>query len=288
MLKKKVLMLMVGLLAFGGTTGAVYAKQDNPGQGKKAEASADASVDSGLKVKLNTDATVTGATYGDTVTGATYGKNGYRGLLNAIENTKDKPAGAVIANLLLTKYDAKLTAEMKAKLEAIVAKDEALSLTADLLEQQGSVTEAVYVQKEAVKANVKNLNSYKKLGKLYEKLGKTGVKLYVNGEEPVFDVAPFIRSGYTLVPFRAISEALKAEVSWNEEEQSVTVTRGDVTVKLYVGETTAYVNGVAVELQMPAEIVNGRTVVPARFVSESLNSTVKWEGETESVIIYEE
>lgn len=280
MLKKKILMLMVGLLAFGGSTGAVYAKQGENGQGKKAETSVNVHVE----LEADADATVTGSTYGQ----PGKGKNGYRGLLNAIENTKDKPAGAVIANLLLTKYEAKLTAEQKAQLEAIVEKDVALSLTADLLEQQGSVTEAVYVQKEAVKANVKNIDSYKKLGKLYDKVGKTGVKLYVNGDEPNFDVAPFIRDGYTLVPFRAIAEALKAQVSWNEEEQSVTVTRGDVTVKLYLGETTAYVNGEAVQLQMPAEVVNGRTVVPVRFVSESLNSTVKWEGETESVVIYEE
>ncbi|WP_438444817.1 copper amine oxidase N-terminal domain-containing protein [Gorillibacterium sp. sgz5001074] len=288
MMKKNVMALMVALLAFGGASGAVYAKQEDAGNGKKAqdtaavqEADQGPGQGKGPQWKLQLE---TGST---TVTGDTYGK-GYRGLLNAIEHVQDKPAGAVIADLLLTKYDAHLTAEMKAKLEGIVAKDEALSLTADMLAQQGSVTDAVYVQKEAVKANVKNLESYKKLGQLYEKVGKTGIKLYVNGDEPAMDVAPIIKNDYTLVPFRAIAEALKAEVSYNEEENSVTVVRGDVTVKLYVGQTTAYVNGVETQLQIPAEIVNDRTVVPVRFVSEALKSTVKWEGETESVVIYEE
>lgn len=121
---------------------------------------------------------------------------------------------------------------MKAELESIKEKDAALSAVAEMLDKNGSVTDAVYVEKEAIKANVKNLDSYKKLGKLYEKTGKLGVKLYVNGEEPSLEVAPFIRDGSTLVPFRAISEALKATVSWNEEERSVTVTRDGTTVKL--------------------------------------------------------
>lgn len=235
-----------------------------------------------LKVNAKLDVTVTSDTYGN------QGGNGYKGLLNAINNVKDKPAGAVIADLLLTKYETQLTAEMKAELEAIKEKDAALSAFADLLDRTGSVTDAVYVQKEAIIANVTNLDSYKKLGKLYDKLGKKGVKLYVNGEEPTFEVAPFIREGNTLVPFRAISEALKATVTWNEEERSVTVTRDGITVKLFIDSKTATVNGNEVTLEVPAAIENGSTVVPVRFVSEALKAAVKWESETQSVVIYED
>jgi hypothetical protein len=190
--------------------------------------------------------------------------------------------------LLLTHYDTKLTADMKAELESIKEKDAALSAVAEMLDKNGSVTDAVYVEKEAIKANVKNLDSYKKLGKLYEKTGKLGVKLYVNGKEPSLEVAPFIRDGSTLVPFRAISEALKATVSWNEEERSVTVTRDGTTVKLFIDSKTASVNGNQVTLEAPAAIVNGSTVVPVRFVSEALKAAVHWESETQSVVIYEE
>ncbi|UUZ92744.1 copper amine oxidase N-terminal domain-containing protein [Paenibacillus sp. P25] len=115
------------------------------------------------------------------------------------------------------------------------------------------------MQKEAIKANLKNLKAYEKLGHLYEKLGKKGVKLYVNGEEPAFEVAPFIREGNTLVPFRAIAEALKANVSWDPNERSVSVTRGDITVKLFIDSKTAYVNGKEVTLEVPAAIENGKT-----------------------------
>lgn len=256
------LVLAFSLLAGG----AVYAKQD----GAKA-----------VKAEADTE-TVTSDTYN------TNGHKGYNGLLKAIENVKDKPAGAVIAEKLLTKYETNLSDEQKTELQGIVEKDEALSKLADILDQEGSVTDAVYVGKEAVKANVKNINSYKKLAHLYDKIGKTGLKLFVNGDEPNFEVAPFIKDGSTLVPFRAIAESLKATVTWNGEEHSVTVSRDDITIKLIIGSTTAYVNGKEVTLEVPGEIVDGNTVVPARFISEALKASVKWEGETQTVIIYEE
>jgi len=224
----------------------------------------------------------------DTQKGNGHGHNGYKGLMKAIENVKDKPAGAVLANLLLTKYELQLTDEMKAELESIQAPDEALSAVADQLDEQGDVSDAVDVQKEAILANDENLESYQKLGKLYKKLGKTGTNLFVNGGEITPSVAPIIRNGTTLVPFRAISEALKAEVTWNADEGSVTVARDGITVKLIIDSKTAYVNGEEVLLDVPAAIENGSTVVPVRFVSEALKATVKWEPESQSVVVYEE
>jgi hypothetical protein len=262
-------------------TGSAFAKSENGNNAGKADSSKPA-VELNVKVNGGTDATVTSDTYGNE------GKNGYKGLLKAIENVKDKPAGAVIADLLLTNYGAHISAELKAELDAIKDRDAALSAVADVLDEQGSVTDAVYVQKEAVKANIKNMNSYKKLGKLVEKLGKKGVLLYVNGEEPTMEVNPFIKDGSTLVPFRAISESLKAEVTWNAEERSVTVTRGGITVKLLIDSTKATVDGKEVTLEVPATIVEGNTVVPVRFISEALKAIVKWEEETKSVVIYEE
>jgi len=258
--------------------GSAFAKSENGNSANKKEAGT-TSQEVEAQIEADTDLTVTSATYGN---------KGHKGLLHAINNVKDKPAGAVIAELLLSKYDTELTAEMKAELEIIIEKDLALSKAAEFLEENGSVTEAVYVQKDAIRANVKNINSYKKLGKMYEKMGKKGLKLYVNGEEPSLETAPFIRDGSTLVPFRAISEALNAEVIWNQDERSVTVTRDGITVKLFIDSKTAYVDGNPLTLDVPAGIVNNRTVVPVRFVSEALKAAVKWEAETQSVIIYEQ
>ncbi|MNQ73617.1 hypothetical protein D3C85_883540 [compost metagenome] len=261
--------------------GSAFAKSENGNTPDKPDTS-NSGVKIDVNVKGNTEATVTSNTYGNE------GKNGYKGLLHAIENVKDKPAGAVIADLLLNNYGAHISDELKAELDMIKDRDAALSAVADVLDEQGSVTDAVYVQKEAVKVNLKNINSYKKLTKLYHKLGQKGVFLYVNGEQPALEVNPFIKDGSTLVPFRAISEALKAEVKWDAEERSVTVTRDGVSVKLFIDSTKALVDGKEVILEVPATIVEGNTVVPVRFISESLKATVKWEDETKSVVIYEE
>jgi hypothetical protein len=286
-MKRNWLIILSCILAFSLTAGSAFAKTRDKQEDSSTMSEHGTKEDHGNNNDVND-----GKVNDESVTSNTYnhdnGHNGYKGLFNAIENVSDKPAGVVIANLLLTKYDTQLTPEMQAKLEAIVEKDAALSELADILDQKGSVTEAVYVGKEAILANIKNMDSYKKLGKFYEKLGKTGVKLYVNGTEPTFEVAPMISNGSTLVPFRAISESLQAKVTWNEEERSVTVIRNTVKVKLLIDSKIAYVNGVEKMLEVPATIVEGSTVVPARFVSEALNAVVNWDAETQSVVIYEE
>lgn len=215
------------------------------------------------------------------------GSKGYKGLLNAIQHVENKPAGAVLADILLTKYATELTDEQIKELEAIIEKDKALETAAAMLEKNGSVTDAVYLQEEAIKANFKNLDLYKTMGKLNEKAGKkNGVKLYVNGEAS--DSEPFVKKGNTFVPFRAIAESLKAEVAWNPEERSIIVTKDGVSIKLVVDSKTATVNGKNVSLDAPATITKGSTYVPVRFISEALDATVQWEEESKTVVVYEE
>ncbi|WP_226002877.1 copper amine oxidase N-terminal domain-containing protein [Paenibacillus sp. BJ-4] len=215
------------------------------------------------------------------------GHNGYKGLLNAVENTKDKPAGAVIANLLLTKYPDRLTQKQVAELELIRNSGKALTEAADLLAENGNVTDAVYMQEEAVLADVSNLDSYKKLGEFAKKAGrKSGMKLFVNGEE--YDTKPINRNGTTLVPFRTASEALDAKVSWDPKEKAVTVTRNDVSVKLFVNSSKAYINGQPYSIEQPASIEDGTTMVPVRVIGEALGTNVKWEPESQSVVVYEQ
>lgn len=160
---------------------------------------------------------------------------------------------------------------------------------AELHEKAEDDEGAFELQTEAVTTDLTNLKSYKKLAKLYDKVNKySGLKAFVNGKHPEFDVPPVIKEGRTLVPFRAISESLNAEVSWNGDENAVYVTRNGVEVKLVIGESKAYVNGEEVELDVPAEITNNRTIVPVRFISEAFGALVEWDEETESVIIVDE
>jgi branched-chain amino acid transport system substrate-binding protein len=100
-----------------------------------------------------------------------------------------------------------------------------------------------------------------------------------------FDVPPRVESGRTLVPLRAIFEALQAEVKWDPVTLTVTSTKGSTTVSLTINSADAYVNGSLVKLDVPAKIIDGRTFVPLRFVGEALGAEVVWDGTTRSITI---
>ncbi len=106
-----------------------------------------------------------------------------------------------------------------------------------------------------------------------------------NGEKICFDQLPTIENGRTLVPLRAIFEKIGAEVLWNGETRTVTATKDDVSVSLTIDETTAYKNGAAITLDVPAKIVNGRTLVPVRFVADCFGVSVDWIQETRTVVL---
>jgi hypothetical protein len=111
-----------------------------------------------------------------------------------------------------------------------------------------------------------------------------GAKVTLNGAIVKFkDQYPIIDNGTTLVPIRAVSEMLNAKVDWNGEKGIATVLKGDKKIELHTGTTKAYINGTPYELEVSAEVVNNRTLVPLRFVAESLDMEVFWHGETRMV-----
>jgi len=100
-----------------------------------------------------------------------------------------------------------------------------------------------------------------------------------------YDVMPIIENGRTLVPMRGIFEALGAEVAWDDATKTVTGTKADTKITLQIGNTAANVNDKEVTLDVPAKILDGRTLVPVRFISESLGCEVNWDDATKTVII---
>ena len=96
---------------------------------------------------------------------------------------------------------------------------------------------------------------------------------------------PQIINDRTMVPLRAIFEALGASVEWNQETKTVTSTKGDTTIKLTIDSNTMYVNDNAVTLDSPACVVNDRTLVPVRAISEAYKTKVDWNGDTRTVTI---
>lgn len=111
-----------------------------------------------------------------------------------------------------------------------------------------------------------------------------GAKITLNGELVKFrDQYPIIENGTTLVPIRAVSEMLDASVNWDGDNGIAYVDKGDKQIKLLTGTTLAYINDDEYELEVSAEVVNGRTLVPLRFVAEALDMNVIWHGETRMV-----
>ncbi|NLL06373.1 MAG: copper amine oxidase N-terminal domain-containing protein [Clostridiaceae bacterium] len=111
------------------------------------------------------------------------------------------------------------------------------------------------------------------------------IKVLLNGKQIQFDQPPIIDNGRTLVPLRAIFEAMNATVSWEDKTRTVTANKGDTTVVMVIGNKVMTKNEKEIVLDVPPQIVNGRTLVPARAVAESFGAKVDWDGNTKSVII---
>lgn len=118
-------------------------------------------------------------------------------------------------------------------------------------------------------------------------LNKTQVNV-IKGElssDILLEAAPYAPNGTTLVPIRAVLEAFSANLDWDNEKQQVNIYKDDIKIVLTIGSKSALVGGKNVELAEPAKILNGRTLIPLRFVSESLGLSVKWYQESKKIII---
>ena len=111
------------------------------------------------------------------------------------------------------------------------------------------------------------------------------VTVKLNGAELDFDVPAQIINDRTLVPLRAIFEMLGATVEWDDATQTVTAYRGNTSISLQIGSRSMFVNRVEKVLDVPAQLVDSRTLVPARAVAESFGATVDWDDATDTVLI---
>lgn len=113
------------------------------------------------------------------------------------------------------------------------------------------------------------------------------ITVNVNGTALELDQPPIIENGRTLVPLRAIAEALGCEVVWNDTDKTASFVQGDVTAIITVGENYILVgDGVYNEefpIDSPAVIVNSRTMIPLRALSECFGFDVSWNGESKTV-----
>lgn len=110
------------------------------------------------------------------------------------------------------------------------------------------------------------------------------ITINVNGTPVSADVPPYIdTNSRTMVPIRFISEALGAEVDWNETARIVTITKGETMLHLIIDQKGYLLGGALKTMDTSAVIRDGRTMVPLRLVSEGLGALVEWLDATRTV-----
>ncbi|MDF2872194.1 MAG: uncharacterized protein K0R05_3769 [Anaerocolumna sp.] len=109
--------------------------------------------------------------------------------------------------------------------------------------------------------------------------------IVAKGKVIKFDIPPVIKDGRTLIPVRALSEAFGATVAWDPVEQKVTISKGTTQIVLNLNSNTAYVNGTEVAIDVAPTTLSNRTIVPLRFITETLGLKVDWDEETDTVEI---
>lgn len=114
------------------------------------------------------------------------------------------------------------------------------------------------------------------------------IYVYIDGSSLGMSVPPEARDGRTMVPIRAVAEALGADVSWDQATQQVTLARAGSIVTMTLDSTAATVDGKTVEMDVAPYASNGRTLIPARYVAEFFGQKVAWNGEERRVEITED
>jgi len=107
------------------------------------------------------------------------------------------------------------------------------------------------------------------------------------GNTPVnfADQPPVIVDNRTLVPVRGVFEALGFDVSWNEQARQATLSRATATIVITIDSATFTTNGISHTLDVPAQIIGSRTMLPIRAVLESVGYDLAWDEATRTVII---
>jgi spore germination protein YaaH len=113
------------------------------------------------------------------------------------------------------------------------------------------------------------------------------ISINLNGKRIEPDVPPFISNNRTMAPLSGVFQGLGARVEWVSVERKVVVTYKDKKVVVHIGKKTAYVNGVAKQMEVAPVIVQSRTMIPLSFISEHIGMWVRWVPEARLVTVTE-
>lgn len=152
-------------------------------------------------------------------------------------------------------------------------------------------------ERDALKLIMKDLytdDDMQKMNRIKIEIEKSGLKvipvenILLPGKEVKFDTPPVIKDGRVLVPINSLVKAFGADVSWNQETREITIVKEGRTITLKLDSMTAIVDGKEVKLDVPAQSINSRTLVPVRFIIENMGLKVKWNPEDQTLEIEEE
>ncbi|MGB9846870.1 MAG: copper amine oxidase N-terminal domain-containing protein [Desulfotomaculales bacterium] len=153
---------------------------------------------------------------------------------------------------------------------------------------QGNYDAALETVKKILKIEHKGW-AFQQLGRIYKALGRDNrPHVFANGAEVQSDVPPVIENGRTLIPLRAVANALgigNEAISWNQEDNLVTINNNNTVINLPVDSQVVTVNGKAQRIDVPAVLRGNRVLVPLRFVSQVLGKPVQWYPEGQIVAV---
>ncbi|MDQ0286872.1 tetratricopeptide (TPR) repeat protein [Desulfofundulus luciae] len=223
----------------------------------------------------------------------------YKGIENALQHVKNPVARAALEAIMEGKsvpeavYQAKqslkdwhdlvevtvVAEELKEALEEDGSIDrltraECYKHLGEMLVEAGKMQDARSLLEQALKNNPGDDENYIILNKVFAKVKDSKIKVYIKGNMPMFDVAPVVENGRVLVPLRVLAESLGAAVDY--KDNTINIQLNNSTVKLVVGSGKALVDGKPVMLEVPARVVDGRALVPLRFIGEGLKAKVNY------------
>ena len=129
-----------------------------------------------------------------------------------------------------------------------------------------------------------------KISYLTDNSVNSGITVLYNGTRISFHAYgqnPELLESRTLVPLRSIFEAMGAEVEWDGATSTAIAKRNGVEVKIQIGANQMYKNGQAIAVDVPAQLLNDRTMVPVRVIAETFGASVDWNGSGRTVLINE-
>jgi hypothetical protein len=117
-------------------------------------------------------------------------------------------------------------------------------------------------------------------------MAQSRIPVTINGDPVHFHgQGPVMSGSRVLVPLRGVLEKMGATVEWDPQDQMVRADKDGTKVRLHIGERQASVNGQTVTLDVPAQIIDGSTMVPLRFVGEAIGEQVQWDADQQMVEI---